>query len=51
MNTQYNQQNTPLISMHSLKTAWNSLGAADKDKNDVTSACPAVPKVSENVCH
>ena len=32
-----------------LKTAWNSLGASDKGKNDVTPGSPADPKLSENV--
>ena len=34
-----------------LKTVWNSLGAFDKGKNDVTSGCPADLKLSENVCY
>ena len=35
--------------MHRLKTVWNSLGASNKGKNDVTSGHSADPKISENV--
>ena len=37
--------------MNFAQTAWNSLGASDKGKNDVTFGCPADPKLSENVCY
>ena len=40
-----------LISMHCVQNCKSSLGASKKGKNDVTSGCPADPKVSENACY
>ena len=37
--------------MNSAKTVLNSLSASNKGKNDVTTGCPADPKLSENVCY
>ena len=50
MNTPYNEYNKR-VDKHVLcsKTVWNSLGASDKCKNDVTSGYSADSKLSKNV--
>ena len=45
------QQKSNILNYDVIKTVWNSLGASDKGKNDVTSGYPADYKLFENVCY